>query len=275
MELLPTTNYTALQHLISDAPHDLAVGAIAAGRAAGRVFADDNNHPRFALVSPHWGRLYLLGEAGTAAASAVRQVLEDVIRPVARAAGAKVFTLTYPAGWERYVPQVLRGKPAVQAQRQYYFWAGADYPSASLPAGFTLHSADVDLLGRSGIENLELLRDEMASERSSVDDFLARSFGIVAIKEDQLAGWCLSEYNTDTRCEVGIATLEPFQRRGLAAAMGAAFLDMARSRGVSEVGWHCWKQNIPSATTALKIGLRHVADYPVHFSWYDEAGAPR
>ena len=91
----------------------------------------------------------------------------------------------------------------------------------------------------------------MASERTvSVDDFLTHSFGIAAVYEDRLAGWCLSEYNVQDRCEVGIATLETFQRQGLAAAMGCAFLDMARSRGTSEVGWHCWKENLPSAATA-------------------------
>ncbi len=117
---------------------------------------------------------------------------------------------------------------------------------------------------------------------------MARSFGIAAVHtgkrtdgkpaagevaEGELAGWCLSEYNVGDRCEVGIATLEPFQRRGLAKAMGQAFLRMAYSKGIREVGWHCWKQNIPSAATARALGFRHVADYPVYVGWYDEANA--
>jgi RimJ/RimL family protein N-acetyltransferase len=92
--------------------------------------------------------------------------------------------------------------------------------------------------------------------------------------EGQLAGFCLSEYNVDGRCEVGIATLEPFQRRGLATAMGHAFLSLARASGIRDVGWHCWRQNVASAATALRIGLRHVADYKVLFGWYNEADAP-
>lgn len=275
MELLALSDYSLLQPLVSYAPHDLAVAAIAASRAAGKVFVDDPGHPQLALVSPHWGRLYLLGAAGPQAATALNHLLDAVVVPGARSAGAKVFTLACPPGWQPYLPAVMAGIRVTPAQRQYYRWAGGDYPQRLPPAGFALLPADAGLLARREIGNLELLREEITSERASVEDFLARSFGIAALHGNQLAGWCLSEYNTGARCEVGIAALEPFQRRGLAAALGAAFLDMARSQGIAEVGWHCWTENFPSAATALRIGLEHVADYPVHLGWYDEADAPR
>jgi hypothetical protein len=275
MQLLDPTNYPSLSDLVSDAPHDLAVAAIAAGDASGRVYTDGARNPRFALVSPHWGRLYLLGAAGAQAASEAGRLLHEVIRPGARAAGARAFTLGYPAGWQPWASEVLGTMPAVEAERQYFRWMGEAVPLPSLPGRFAFRPADAILLADAHLQGLELLREEMGSERTSVDDFLARSFGVVAVHEDQLAGWCLSEYNTDGRCEVGIATLEPFQRQGLATSLGLAFVIMAKGHGIREVGWHCWARNVPSAATARKIGLDHVADCRVHLGWYDEADALR
>ncbi len=62
----------------------------------------------------------------------------------------------------------------------------------------------------------------MTSERPS-EDFLRRSFGQCLVHNGAIAGWCLSEYNSGPRCEVGIAVAEPYQRRGLATTMAIAF----------------------------------------------------
>ena len=101
-----------------DVPHDLAVTAILHGRAVGRVFADDPSDPHFALVSPHWGRLYVVGKANAAAVSDVRGLLEEAIRPAARVAGAHIFTLAYPPDWQPYISEVLAEKSARQFTRQ-------------------------------------------------------------------------------------------------------------------------------------------------------------
>ena len=60
------------------------------------------------------------------------------------------------------------------------------------------------------------------SERPSVADFLARSFGYCLVHENQIIGWCMSEYNNGNRCELGIETAAPFRRRGLAAESATA-----------------------------------------------------
>jgi GNAT superfamily N-acetyltransferase len=106
---------------------------------------------------------------------------------------------------------------------------------ALLPAGFRLAFAGPDLLARTDLAKLDALREELCSERPSVEDFLARSFGLVALcgADAALAGWCTSEYNSGDRCEVGIGTLEPYQRRGLATAMGSAFVEHALNCGVT------------------------------------------
>jgi RimJ/RimL family protein N-acetyltransferase len=72
--------------------------------------------------------------------------------------------------------------------------------------------------------------------------------------ENSLAAWCLSEYNYADRCEVGIATVEEYQQRGLGTVVGCAFVEEAIRRGYRQIGWHCWLRNQPSAALAGKIG---------------------
>ena len=79
---------------------------------------------------------------------------------------------------------------------------------------------------------MEQLREEMCSERPSVEDFLARSFGVCLVDEEQdaLAGWCLSEYNCGDRCEVGIEVDEAYQRHGLGTLLARALCQEAFTR---------------------------------------------
>jgi RimJ/RimL family protein N-acetyltransferase len=95
-----------------------------------------------------------------------------------------------------------------------------------------------------------------------VDDFLDQSFGLCPVYDEEVAGWCLSEYNIDDRCEMGIATLENHQRKGIATLETRYFLNEAHRLGYRRIGWDCWKNNIASGATARKAGLHLVEEYP-------------
>ena len=119
--------------------------------------------------------------------------------------------------------------------------------------------------------NLDFLTDEMVSERESIEGFLTKSFGICLTRGDLIAGWCLSEYNTGHRCEIGIATHPAYRENGFATLMTRAFIEMARVRDVASIGWHCNTANIGSSATALKAGFEKIEDYPVFIGWFDDA----
>jgi RimJ/RimL family protein N-acetyltransferase len=107
------------------------------------------------------------------------------------------------------------------------------------------------------------LREELCSERETVEEFLEKSFGFAILQEAALAAWCLSEYNTGGRCEVGVATVEKYQRRGLGTVVTLALVEHALAHGYHTVGWHCWKRNVPSSALALRAGFHLVLEYPV------------
>ena len=157
---------------------------------------------------------------------------------------------------------ILMDKEIIHADREYYACKELKYKWQDfMLEGFQIQMVDANLLENANLKHLETLIEEMTSERPSVDDFLAKSFGVCAIHENELAGWCLSEYNADDRCEIGIETTSDYRQRGIATALTLAFLEHAFSHDIKEVGWHCFKKNESSAKTARKAGFDKVCDY--------------
>lgn len=261
--------YSAVLSLFADMDNHLPVVAALRGDIAADVYADDPVHPEVALIDVRHRRLYLAGTPARRTAEMCGRLLADVIYPTARAEGVPVFQLCYaPEEWEDYIDRLLPGLAPIRTERQYYEFDTAQPPrEASVPAGYGLREADAALLAEAALADLDTLREEMTSERASVEEFLARSFGVCPVTTDALVGWCLSEYNTGDRCEVGIATLPPHQGKGLATATGSAFIQQALARGITRIGWHCYAANRPSWATALKIGFTKVEDYPAYLIW--------
>ena len=131
-----------------------------------------------------------------------------------------------------------------------------------IPEGFELRQVNKALVNEA-FDGKDALLEEMCSERESVNAFLDNSFGIVAFHGKKLAGWCLSEYNHKKRCEVGIATMPPFRRQGLAKAITLDFLNLTFEQGLDTVLWHCCKSNRPSQLTALSSGFELINEHKV------------
>ena len=271
MERLPFDAFHKTTALFEELDYHLAVPATLSGATQGELFVDDVFHPRSAMMRVHH-RFYLAGDAGNAAFNqALNRLFIDEIYPQGRSSGSEAYTLYYGEGWQAAIEQsVLAGLDPVPGGRLYY---EMDQPRVdwrvTTPEEFRLVEVSSKLLENPSLVHLDELREEMQSERSSVDEFLQHSFGVCLLSGETLATWCLSEYNLGDRCEVGIATLPEFQRRGLGTATGAAFVEAAQTRGMRRIGWHCWANNRPSAATAEKIGYRLVSEYPSYFALFD------
>mgnify|MGYP001234813816 CR=1 FL=1 len=269
MHQLPAYAIDRVGPLFEAMHYNLAVQAILAGSVPAEIYVDNVDHPRVALTC-HGGRVFLAGSPGEDAFS---QRLPHLLTELAPA--SDVFVLYYePAGaWEETLDHLLSDLDPIRSGREYY---ALDLPASSegaaqpaLPDGFSLRYVDEELLADETLGNRDDLVEELCSERDSVPDFLEKSFGYCLLHGNDVAGWCLSEYNTGSRCEVGIATFEPHRRQGLATATGSALLGHAASRGITQVGWHCYASNVASAATASKLGFRRRVEYPVRLAYFD------
>ena len=143
--------------------------------------------------------------------------------------------------------------------------------AADVPEGYEIKPVDSGLLA-AGYANTEELKKEMCSERTSVEEFLAGSFGVCAVKDGELAGWCLSEYN----CTSGLRSRHRGRGRPpppqAGAGDGLRLLPPRQARrGVQRIGWHCFKSNLPSAATALSAGFKKVLEYGELLCFFEPA----
>ena len=270
MHLLDASAYSCVASLFMGLEYHLSVVALLQGVIPGQVFVDNPENPRAALmISGH--RYLLAGDANQAVFNRdLAQYFNETVFPHGIAENGGGFMVYFADGWETVIEgEILAGHKIYQGPRQYYeFGPGSTLATdwrAMMPENFELAEVNAALLEQSEIQGLGALREEMCSERPSVEEFLKHSFGYSLLHQNALVTWCLSEYNTGDRCEVGIATAEAFRRQGLATLSGAAFIERALAEGYTRIGWHCWARNEGSVNTAVKIGFEKVKDYASYF----------
>ena len=262
MSLLTPGQYDELMPLVSPLDHHLTLRSIVQGKTSARVYVDRVHRPRAAFL---WrkGKAWLLGSPVDSFTDSLMDTMEGGYFQILREHGAGYFRLHYAVRWGSVLDRVFPGVRREEYQRSYYRLdaGGKNWDVNPLPV-FRIVEVDEALLA-SEYGNIDLVRDETVSERDSVEDFLESSFGYAAMESDEIVSWCMSEYNMGDRCELGIATIERHQRKGLATQVARAVIGHAVRQGVHGIGWHCWKNNEPSVRTALKIGFERGLDYPI------------
>lgn len=246
----------------------LAVTAALAGESPAVLYVDDPAAPQAAILILWNHRIYLAGTPGNVTFSHdFASLLHDRYMPQGKERRPFGFAIDFtPSLWGDDLASLFTDMESLCAEHQYYsIRLGKPILPPALPEGFVLRKVDEALLAQSSLGNYQSLVEEIHSESPSVDDFLQRKFGYCLQYSQDLVGWCLSEYNHGNQCELGIETLEGFQRRGLATATAQATMAYAQSVGITRIGWHCWKANIPSSSLARKLGFEHVED---HLVWH-------
>jgi hypothetical protein len=271
LHCLPAARHGTAAPLFADLDEHLVLASIFAGKSPAEVYVDDPLSPGAGFT---WfkHRAFLGGTPKNRSfLEELRDLLNDRLIPAALAAGVEAMLLDFndPA-WQPVLADLLPDHTPILAKRQY-FTCTLDAPEhlpysgpELLPPGFEALPVDAALLARAELAYIDLLRGETCSERTSVEDFLAHSFGMCLVCSGELAAWCLSEYNINGRCEVGVATMEAYQRRGLGALVTRRFLAQAQAAGYRQVGWHCWARNEASSALARRVGLQLQKEHSVH-----------
>jgi hypothetical protein len=250
------------KHLFAGMAHHLAVDAVLVGDEPGEVYANGGARPTAAvLFGSNDHRVYLAGAARDPDLDAeVAGLLLE------RRHGRAPFTfVVYHDGgrWSREVAAALPGAEVTSAQRRFLRLRPAGgarrWPT---PDGLAVRRIDAALLAE-GLRHTDELVEEICSESPSTADFLARKLGYCVLDRDAIVGFCCSEYDHAGQCELGVTTLAPYRRRGVATVAAAATIAAAFQGGARAIGWHCWADNTASVALAARLGFESVVDYPV------------
>ena len=273
---LDPSQYKLVQPLLRDLLDiHLSIVSLLEGLSPGAIFVDNREQPN-SVFGYSMRRFFLAGSPNNESFNqGVKRFFNDTLYPNTAAMEMPFYTLRYsPDGWDKLIPIILAGCYPVREIRHFYEFDTTQLEIERrllIPEGFTLQEVNRSLLAQRHLDNLDKIIDEMQSERSSVEDFLEKSFGFCLLREDQeIVSWCMSEYNCAARCEVGIATQKDYQRRGFATLTAAAVLEHALKNGMSRIGWHCYASNQPSIATALKVGFMKVCEYSEYWALTDK-----
>ena len=262
-EVFPPTNQLARPLFCELERSHALVTAFFEGNAAARLFVDNVDTPKTGVIVCN-SRVLCAGDAPqTDFLEEMTRTFSDELIPAHRSRGNDAY-LVYASSdeWNAALQNLFSAYQLYHGTRQYYEMIDfSPKQDLRLPDGFSIQSITPEFLS-SDITGLGAVREEMCSERTSVEDFLARSFGLCPIHSNEVAGWCMSEYNVGDRCEIGIATAEKHQRKGIATLATWSFLAEAHRRGYTRVGWDCWTRNEASAATARKAGFTFIEEYP-------------
>lgn len=270
--LLEPDSYASVHPLFKEMTFHLAVVNVLAGILPGRIYVDHPASPETAILIPsNRHRIYASGEPSP-------RLLADVIHllfteSLAESYGCVVYYDTFHS-WKPAIEQALQKQETFSKCRQFYRLREPSSPAAGpLPEQITISRIDEAMAVDSALVNSDLLFEEIHSESPSLEYFFRQNFGFCARNNQQLVAWCLAEFHYQDRYELGIETIEAYQRRGIATHLADAVIKHAFAGGAIEIGWHCWATNTPSVATALKLGFEKVLDYPVCYCQHRQAPA--
>lgn len=217
------------------------------------------------LIPANQHRLYFAGIART---SEMDSVFSSLF-PRSPDGQSFEFIVYYTQSWEEPLKLALKDQEVFSGCRHFYQRDATSWQwHRSLPADIYLARIEQAILTNSQFTNRESLLEEICSESPSLEHFLQNNFGFCAHNRQTLVGWCLAEYHDQHRYELGIETIEAYQRRGVATQLASAVIDQAFTQGAQSIGWHCWANNFASIATAKKLGFVKVLEYPVSFCRY-------
>ncbi|MFX0064828.1 MAG: GNAT family N-acetyltransferase [Candidatus Hermodarchaeota archaeon] len=271
------TEFKRVQTLYKLLNYHLGIGAIIDGVIPGRIWVDNVENPRTALIWDKRYSYYFLGDENTDNFNlALDRLFTEEIAPDTLNRGIKQFFLICPENWEKKILQkeMLKDQsPMRRIKRAYYAFKQPQIVDwkAMVPPGYSIERINEKLLENTNLENIYALIGEIEDIIGSIEEFLRREFiGFCLVHETkELVSWCIAFFHASS-CEITIQTVEKYQRRGFGTLTTAAFVEYCLSKNIS-MGWHTNQDNIGSIKLAEKIGFeRSNHDYSWVFGWFNK-----
>jgi RimJ/RimL family protein N-acetyltransferase len=256
IELRPQ-QYAQVASLFEQIEHNAAlIFSVIDCKNPGRIFVDDADQPRVALVYPT-DTFYFLGGDGisTETGGAVVQTLFNTLIPAATEKELVLFV--FSENWRANLNVLLADRGVIQISRkilpfnQERFGIHTGWRER-IPTGFTL-SQVTESMAEKDPALLPLVMEETGR------------FGTCLLKDGEIASICSAVAVGRGEVEIDISTQEAYQGQGLATLTACAFIEESLARNLKPV-WSCWPFRTASYALAKKLGFDDRPDVPA-FYW--------
>lgn len=157
---------------------------------------------------------------------------------------------------ENAVTDIFQNIPLHKTNKLFYTFRAKKVKAIPNPrlAGVQYHLIDADFLKEGRFENNHSVKSEIEWMWPSLERFLQKGFGTVAVIDAKIICWCTAEYVSKNKCGIGIEVIDEFQNQGIATATAAHFLEHCLNQNMI-AHWECDKDNIGSVRVAEKVGF--------------------
>lgn len=237
-------------------PPQLHVPSAFQGDAAGRLYVDDPAAPRAACLLAGEG-CYLAGR------SSDHRFFRAVNGLLPRDRLTAVFVGRDVAAAD--VALAVDGLYMLPARRRVAFLSHSPEGASPVPAGILMQAVDRLLLDGDQV-GAEDVREDVMEEWQTVERFLERGFGTVALLDGHVIAHSLADYVVGERCEIGVHVDSEHRRQGIGTAVAAATAREAFARGLQTIAWHSWANNQGSIAISRRLGFSGETFYDVLFN---------
>ncbi len=258
------SNYCEIERLFTDLKNHISIKGVINGCLPGKIFSDKD---RLSAVAITPQGIFLGGNLNNEGfLQDINNVIKQDILPAYRKRGQVDYVIFYPQyiDEEKVLNIMFDGLYPMKSTRMTF---SKDICNVVNELPEDIFVVNKELLLNSDLHGLEGVIEEISGGWSSIDDFLERGFGCVAVKDCNIVGWCLTDWVIGNECEIGIETYSEYRRQGYGYKLACGILSIAKRKGMIRTGWQCWADNYGSIATAKSAGFELLSEFPVLFAW--------
>lgn len=241
---LKHTEYHTVKHLVKDIPHNqVVINAVVDGMSPGDIFVDDKDSPKSVLIYPNDGFYYI---CSTENHISFFQSLNQLFFDDWKVDILELFI--YPEHLMNDLSSLLGKRKYITLNRNEYRLHEDSFIKVNcknLGPNFQLKQINSDLINEYDIS---------IKPWDNEDFFIKHGLGFCIIKDKEVISKCLTYYRNENLIEIGIDTIESYQKQGFASIVCKALLTNAVKSNL-QVMWSCWDFNEASNLLAKKMGF--------------------
>ena len=261
----------------------LAIKSVLFNHSPGDVYVDSVISPKTAFVWNNEHNFFVLGDLDNKEYNEQlsKVIHEDIIKKVKQKDNLLDYyirffqnNLSYTGKYEEMISVLFKENPVMISKYRYYSLDLSEYEIKKwgdilLDSGINIEFIDSNFLKKTHLDNYEQIIGMINENWISEKVFLKEGFGFCLVKNDSIISWCISDYNIDKQCEIGVETDDKYWRKGYATIVVTEVLNYCKQRGLKKVGWHCRDNNIGSYKLAEKVGFKRMDDYHTYHAWFN------
>lgn len=239
---------------------NLLVESVLHDNTHGRVWADNPDKPKTAVLWTTMTDMIFCGQIDTDFLAEFRQELTNKIVPKMQQMQIPFLVIYYPdEKWKKALQKMLAEYTIKHIKRYNYKFS--KFNKKFVNSKYTIQRLTPDF-AENKPQNWQQVMGWIYSFWTDLDDFYKNGIGFFIKQDNAIASWCLSVYKGVGKYELGLATAPEFQKKGMATQVAGHTIEYCCDHNIAPL-WQCNVSNIASVKLAQKLGYSVERDYYV------------